>query len=291
MPPVFAPVLLPAALMGVALFVSWGAWSRHHRFARGHWGGAVGIAAAFFAGFVLLKSWPAMPPDRADAWQVWLVIPLAAMGVAQRWWGEKWYVAAPIRLAVSGGFLALLLRSHLEHRWNCADAWVWLGTLTLAAALFWHSLERVASFRGGASLPLSLWSLCAIGAGVFALSGSAFFGQLSGALAGAFGAAVVLAWWSRGITLAGGTLSVFAPVYCGLVARGYFHAEVPVYSAVLMYLAPFALWWGEERRVKFQRPWKAALVRLAVISAPMAVAALLAYLFVFRSAGETGYAY
>jgi hypothetical protein len=291
MPPVVAPVIVPAAIMGVVLLVSWGTWSRQHRFKHGHWGGAVGLAAAYLCAHVLLKSWPNLPPERADDWQAWLVLPLAAIGIAQRWWGTKWFVAIPVRAVVCGGVIALLLRSQIEFSWDGPELWAWLGGLVVAASLFWHSLENLAEKRGGASMPLSLWALCALSAGVFALSGSAFFAQLAGALAGAFGAAVVLAWWSPGIALSGGTLSLFAPLYCGIVARGYFHAEVPVYSAALMYLALFALWWGEERRVKFQRPWKGALIRMSLVSAPLAVALVLAYWFVFRSAGNSGYAY
>ena len=291
MPPVIAPVLIPATIMGFALFFSWGAWSRRHGLARGHWGGALGLAGAYFCAHVLLKSWPGIPPERADDWQAWLALPLGAVGVAQRWWGAKWFAALPVRAIVSGGVIALLLQSQIEFSWDGWELWVWLGGLTAAATLFWHSLERLAEKRSGASMPLNLWALSALSAGVFTLSGSAFFGQLAGALAAAFGAAVVLALWSPGIGVSGGTMTIFAPLYCGLAARGYFHAEVPVYSAALMYLAPFALWWGEERRVKFQRPWKGALIRMGLISAPVAVAALLAYLFVFRSAGESGYAY
>lgn len=291
MPPVITPILVPAAIMGIALFVSWGAWFRNHRFSAGHWGGAAGLAGAYFTTHVLLKSWPSMPPERADDWQAWAVIALGAIGVAQRWWGAKWFVAIPVRIVVSGGMLALLLRSQIEYNWDGAEVWYWLGGLSAAATLFWHSLERLASIRQGASMPLSLWTLCAISAGTFAMGGSAFFGQLAGGLAGAFGAALVLAWWAPGIALSGGTLAVFGPLYCGLVARGYFHAELPVYSAVLLYLAPFALWWGEERRVRFQRPWKSVLIRAGVVAAPAAVALLVAYLMVFRASPDGGYAY
>jgi hypothetical protein len=291
MPPVIAPILIPAAIMGVALVVSWGAWRRRHRFSHGHWGGVLGIAGAYFMAHVLLVSWPGLPPDRADDWQAWSVIPLALLGFAQRWWGARRFIAVPIRAIVSGGILALLLRSQIDYRWLGAEAWYWLGGLTVAATASWQSLERLASFRGGASLPLCLWSLCAFSAAAFALSGSAFFGQLGAALAGAFGASVAIAWWSPGITLAGGPLAVFAPLFAGLLARAHFHAELPALSAALIFLAPFALWWGERRRVQFQRPWKGALVRLGLVSAPLIVALVLAYFLVFRSSAAEVYAY
>ncbi len=291
MPPILAPILVPAGIMGAALFVSWGLWMRAGRFTAGHWGGAIGFAGAYFATYVLLKSWPGMPPERADDWQAWSVVALGAMGVAQRWWGGKWFVAVPMRVAVSGGMLALLLRSQIEYNWDGAERWLWLGGLTAAVAAQWQSLETLASRRAGASLPLSLWALCAIAGATFAAAGSAFFGQLAGGLAAAFGAALVLAWWAPGLTLSGGAMAVFAPLYCGLVARGYFHAELPVYSTAVLYLAPFALWWGEERRVLYQRPWKGVLVRAGVVAAPAAVALLIAYLMVFRAAEDGGYAY
>ena len=291
MPPVVTPVLVPAAIMGVTLLLSWGAWFRRSQFSKGHWGGAVGLAGAYVSAHVLLKSWPAFPPARADDWQAWLAVALGIIGCTQRWWGLKWFIAIPLRIVVSGGVLALLLQSQIEFRWEGTEVWYWMSGLSAAAAVFWHSLESLAQRRPGASHPLGLWTLCALSAASFSLAGSAFFGQLAGGLAGAFGAALVLGWWSSGVTLSGGALSVFAPLYCGLVARGYFHAELPAFSAVLLYLAPFALWWGEMRRIVFQKPWKSVIIRAGLVALPAAVALLLTYVLVFRAAQDSGYAY
>ena len=123
----------------------------------------------------------------------------------------------------------------------------------------------------------------------FFVSGSALLAQLSGALAAVFGAAVVLAWWAPGLSLASGTLTVFVPVYAGLLIQAYFYSELPIWSAILMYLAPFALWLGEKRSVYYRTPWKAALARLLMIGAPLGVAVGIAFYVMGQSAGGEYY--
>ena len=125
---------------------------------------------------------------------------------------------------------------------------------------------------GGASLPLSLWAWCAASVGAFTLAGSGEIGQLSGALAAAWGAAIVLACWAPGLSVGGGAMATFVPLYAGLLLRSYFFSELTVWSVALLFGAPFVLWFGEQRRFRFARPWKAALVRVGLIAVPALVA-------------------
>lgn len=284
---VWTPILIPAIIAGVFLLVSWRAWRRKSPYSRGHWGGALAFAGAYFAAHVLLLSWPAFPPEQSAEWHAWIALALGAVGVAQRWWGDRWFMTWPVRIAVAGGVCFALLQSPLEHTWGRTEGIAWMAGLTVLLVAVWYSLERIAGFRGGASLPLSLWAWCAIGAAAFTVAGSGALGQLGGALAAACGAAVVLSWWAPGIKLSGGAMTALVPLFYGLVLRSHFFGELTIWSAALLAAAPFALWFGEQRKFHFTRPWKAALVRMVAIAVPALIAlGIEAWL---KSGGESAY--
>jgi hypothetical protein len=177
---VWTPILIPAIVAGVFLLVSWRAWRRKAVHSRGHWGGALAFAGAYFAAHILLLAWPAMPPEKSEEWQAWIALALGVAGVAQRWWGAQWYVAWPVRIAISAGVCFALLQSPYENLWSRTEAIAWLSGLTFLLAAAWYSLETSAAFRGGASLPLAVWAWSAFGAGTFTVAGSGALGQLAG---------------------------------------------------------------------------------------------------------------
>lgn len=287
--PVYAPVFVPAALAGFCFLISWRAWRRRTLARDGHWGGAAAVALGYFAGHVLLASWPPIPPSKAVDWLAYLALAGGAAGLTQRYWGKRWYAAWPLMLLLGCLFAAVLLRSYIQHTWGRLEGILWISGLGVATAVLWNTLERLASKRTGASLPLSLWLICAASSTAFVFSGSGLLGQLAGALAAVFGAAVVLAWWAPGLSLASGTFAAFVPVYAGLLIQAYFYSELPFLSAVLLYLAPFALCIGERRSIYYMRPWKAALKRLLIVGAPLAIAVGIAWYLIARTAGGEYY--
>ena len=287
--PVYAPIFVPAILAGICFLVSWRAWSRKSLAKHGHWGGAAAVMLGFLSAYVLLVSWPPMPPAKAMDWMPYLILIAGAAGVTQRYWGERWYAAWPLNLLLGGLFAGVLLRSYLQNTWERSEGIFWILGLAAAMTLLWNTLERLAAKRTGASLPLSLWLICAAASVAYAMSGSALLGQLTGSVAAVFGAAVVLAWWAPGLSLAAGTPAVFAPLYTGLLLQAYFYSELPFWSAILLYLAPYALWFGEARRVYYTKPWKAALTRLLIIGAPLGIALWIASYVMTQSGGGEYY--
>ena len=275
--PVVAPVLVPALVAGVCFSIAWRVWRRKRLAEHAHWGGALAFGLGYISGHVTLLSWPALPPAKAMDWLPYMAGLLAVLGVAQRYWGVRWYARWPVRAGASALVSAILLRGYLEHTWERTEGLVWIGGLTAAMVALWDTLERLSSKRTGASLPLSLWLICAAASGAFVMTGSASLSQLAGSVAAVCGAAVVLAWWAPGLSLQGGALAVFAPVYAGLLMQAYFYSQLPLESAVCLYAAPFVLWSGEQRRIHFMKPWKAAIVRLLILALPLVIALGLAW--------------
>ncbi len=277
MPPIITPALVPAAIAFVCLLVSWRAWRRRSLAAEGHWGGAAALALGFLSAYLILVSWPQMPPKKAMDWMPYLVLIAGVAGVTQRYWGKRWYARFSLNLLLGALFAGVLLRSYLQNTWDRVEGIIWIAGLAAATTILRNTLERLATKRTGASLPLSLCLFSAVSSVAYTLSGSALLGQLTGALAAVFGAAILLAWWAPGLSLAAGTLTVFAPVYVGLLIQAHFYSELPLISAVLLYLTPFLLWLGEARRVYYMKPWKAALTRLAIIAGPLCIALWIVY--------------
>ena len=78
---VYAPIFVPAILAGICLVVSWRAWRRKSLADHGHWGGVVAVALGYFAGHVLLASWPPIPPAKAVDWLPYLALIAGGRGL------------------------------------------------------------------------------------------------------------------------------------------------------------------------------------------------------------------
>jgi hypothetical protein len=82
-----------------------------------------------------------------------------------------------------------------------------------------------------------IWMIASAGtAGALMLSGSLLLGQFAAVLSAAVLGSGVPAWRSRNDGM--GAASVFALVVVALLAAGYFFAELPALSAVLLAIAP-----------------------------------------------------
>jgi len=290
---VIAPVLTPAILSGISLAVAWRLWRRKNPSPRGHWGGAVAFGLAYFSGHVALVGWPEFPPTSAETWQAWLALSLAVAGVAQRWWGPTMFVSFPVAFLAYAAVTYALLLNFIRNSWDPTVSALWVAGLAAASTIVFQLTDRIAAKRPGASVPLGLWALCTLAAGTFVVASSAKLGQLSGALAAGCGAAVVLAWWCSKLSLAGGGVFVFLPLYNGLVLQAYFfgYPGLGLWSALLLALAPLGLLVGEQRRFVYAKPWIAVLVRTGAVAVPAAIALGLAIVSGGDAPSDTYYDY
>ena len=226
---------------------------------------ALGVLAAHLA-LIGIEPWPTGTPGRFPA----AITAVAAAEVTVAWLSRRWAIAG-VRAALAA-FLLYALVWPLARNWpglRAAGIIAMLGGVLLAGPA---ALDRIASLRAGAAMPLVMWCGTAVAALTLVLSYTARFGQLSGALSATFGSLVLLAWWRPGIRWTG-AVSVGAWVLACLLLAGNLTADLLPVRAVLLAAAPFA---AAVALIPMGRgrPWIATL--LAVIAAATIAGAALA---------------
>ena len=234
--------------------------------------GPLAIGLAYLAGHLMITGWMPFPPADTTNWLPFFALAAAVLGafcgvVAIRPWAR-----ALTFFLVSAGALRLLLRPKFSYGWSLVEGYIWVGCLAGAMvllAIILDALVRRSAMAG--EMPAFLLIVCGGTFGALMLSGSMLLGQFAAVL----GAAVfgTLVFTARKIALGRGIVPVFSLLIGALLTSGFFFAELPGLSAVLLAFAPgLAL-------VLPGRPSKLLTfgVRAALISLPILVALLLAF--------------
>lgn len=279
-----AGILLPAVIAGLSLALGWRAWRRDSE-PSGHAAGAPALALAYLAAHLAVAGPPASPlpgSERTPAgldWLFWLVALFGLLLTLERpltrrgpWW------SLALRLVAAALLVGGVLRMTFQREWSGWTEVAWLSGLALLLAVPWTVLEREAREHRGARSALVLWATAASLAIVAVLSGSAKLAQLSGAVAAALGAAVVLAWWRPRVSLAGGGVSLAVLTLFGVGLCAHFYSYTTAADALLVAagpVMPLAMRLPGLRKLRGGRGTAAAL---ALASLPLAVAVLRAVL-------------
>ena len=271
------PLLLGAGLpFLVSLAVL--ALTRRRRTASGKspsWAGALAVGGGYLAGQVALLGWPPVPPLERVDWLWYLAAAAVAVGTLEAllpsWDWLRWGLRAPL-----GGAVLLLLLLPLLKTWGRGEMVAWLAGLGAAGLVFWAALDSLAR-RGPGTGPLLLVVLALGSTLVLLWSGSALFAQLGLALTASLAGSLVVAWWAPSLPPARGIATVVGVLLPGTWLLGYFYAEVPAASAVLLAAALPVAALGQVRPVRERlRPWQAfalrALVVLGLVTAAVVVA-------------------
>jgi hypothetical protein len=138
---------------------------------------------------------------------------------------------------VSTGALRLLLKPRFQYGWSPGEGWAWVAGLGCAIVLLAIVLDALARRPGTAvEMPIFLLIVSAGTSGALMLSGSMLLGQFAMVLAAAvFG---VLVFAAGKVAPGRGIVPVFSLLVSALLVSGYFFAELPVTSAVLLAFAP-----------------------------------------------------
>ena len=268
-------VLLPAVLSGLLLAVGWRVWKRDAEGVDGRWSGSLALAAAFLATYLAIAGAPSgiLPgSDRTPTGLDWLFVLAAGAAVLFAHPDPVLWRRLGVRLAVSGLTVWLVLKNAFANQLAGDAAIAWFLGLAALLLIVWTAADLRARRRSGASSPLVWWATAATLAGVAGLSGSLKLAQLSGAVAAALGAAVVLAWWRPRLSLAGGGVALASILLFGLGLNAHFFSYTTGLDVLLIAVAPLAPFLRVLPFLNRLEGKKRTLVELALAGIPLAVA-------------------
>lgn len=264
LPAAVIAMVVAAGVSGVALF--WGKERTRGAFA------PLAIGIAYFAGHLFVAGRVSFPPTDTTNWLPYFALATAVLGAFCALWAIKSWSRALIFAVVAIGALRLLLRPKFQYGWSPGTGWMWvagLGAAMLLLAIILDALLRRSSTT--VEVPVFLLVVCAGTFGALMLSGSVLLGQLAAVLGAAVFGTLVFA--VRQINLGRGIVPVSSLLLGTLLVSGYFFAELPAASALLLGFAPvLAL-----APISPRRKLLAFAIRTALVSAPVAAALIVAF--------------
>ncbi|HOX42330.1 MAG TPA: hypothetical protein PK668_01970 [Myxococcota bacterium] len=236
----------PAAAAGLPLLAGWRPWRRARpadgRWPDGSWAEALAPPLAYAAVYLATRGLPPWPPLEAADWLLGLGLMAGLLGALDQALAPPGWLRAGLALPALLAVPLLVLWPIALNEWSAPEAAGWVAGLGLAVVGLWQGLERLARRAPGPAVPLGLALAAGGGALSLALSGTATWGLLGGALGVALGLSFLLALLRPGSQAGRGASLPFAVLLGGLGIAGAFYASLSWVSLALLLLAPLAGW-------------------------------------------------
>lgn len=261
---------LAAVVAAALLFVFARWWKGASRFA-----GAVAIGAGYVTGHVLAAGWSPFPPRHATHWLFWLAVTGVIAAVADALVRPKRTVRLVIWAIICTIACRLILQPKFSYAWSGGEGWLRVFAIALGVVALTCCLDLVERRPFGAVTLFSVATVLCGGACVaLILSGSLLLGQLAGILGGVAAACFLLIIAVRAAFHPSGTAAPLSLVGAGLGLSGFFYAELPAASALLLALAPCLALLPVGKEIHSQS--RVLAYRIAFIAVPVAIAVVLA---------------
>lgn len=247
------------------------------RWVRMKWGRQLAFASATGGGYAVghAKSlgWPSLPPGDATDWLLFSALGATVLGFCYGVGRDGW-IARSVRvtsfLVLILGTLVLVLTPKFKYGWTAGQGAVWVAGLTLAASAMGWAVD--AAVRNRSNRFALLW-LLVIGSGAsvaLAISGSMLLGQLAAVFAAVVVGLIVAS--AAGAITERAIVPGIAALFIGLIACGYFYAELPSSSALLLVGAPVLI-----LVIRGETTTRQEILRAVVVAVPVGVAVALAF--------------
>jgi len=283
--PLLFGVLLPAIVCGGLSALMGYLWLRDGEKTSLLWLAISALGVGYIVGYLGLEGLPLFPPREGIHWLFYSA--LGAMVAGCFWHISRWWrLIAQVALSIV--IPRLLLNSMFRYTWGQLEGIVWWACLAVAIFIFWQLVQRsFTALPTGAFIPFVYFGISGGSALIVALSGSLRLAQHNGVLAALFAAswiiALVLLLWleqnsDRKLSTLPPSLSpVVALLLAGLWLNGYFYAEVPAASAILLAVSPLFARVGEIGAVQRLGRWKSILVQIGCIALCVGIAIGIAF--------------
>ena len=254
------------------------------------WFIAAALGVGYMVGYLGMEGLPAFPPKLGTHWLCYLAI----IGLIV---GRFWHVAVwgPIaQIAISIIIPRLLLTSTFKYTWGPIEGIIWWVCLAVAIFIFWHLVEQsFSALPSGASGPFVYFGLSGGTALILALSGSLRLAQHGGILVAFFAASwmitLVLQRDRKRFVFPHGVSPIVTLLLIGIWMNGYFFAEVPAVSAILLAISPLLAQVGRMAAIQELGTRRSTLVQIAAIALPVVIAIGIAVMRSGFFGDNTGY--
>lgn len=270
-------LVAPGVLCGLVLLLAWASREGAAKAARG-WLGALAVGAAWLFGQATsFGGLPEFPPLQSTGKTFWLTAGAVALSCVDGLLGERRALRVPLRAAFGFAVPWVLLARSLE-RSTTSEALATVLGLGAALILGTLALSSWAERRAGASVPLVLAWVAALGAGALFQTGTAKVAQFAGILVAVMCAAAVVGRLRPSFVLGAGAAGVSAVVLACLWIVGVWFSDLPAVVGVLLALAPLAPALADLGPLQRMEGGRALLARLALASLFAVPALLLAWI-------------
>jgi len=261
---------LAATVAALLLFVFASWWKSANRCA-----GAIAIGAGYVAGHVLAAGWSPFPPRHATHWLFWFAVIGVVAAVADALVRPKgtvrlvsWAIICPIACR-------LILQPKFSYAWSAAEGWLRVLAIAFGIVVLTFCLDRVERRPFGTATLFSVATvLCGGTCVALILSGSLLLGQLASALSAIAVACFLLIIAVRAPFHPSGAAAPLSLVCAGLWLSGFFYAELPGASALLLGLAPALALLPVAKESHSQS--RVLACRIAFVAVPVVIAVMLA---------------
>ena len=238
---------------------------------------AAALGIGYIVGYLGLEGLPAFPPKLGTHWLFYLAI--LGLIVARFWHRAVWGPIAQIAISII--IPRLLLTSTFKHTWGPIEGIIWWVCLAIVIFIIWHLVEQsFSALPAGASSPFVYFGLSGGTALILALSGSLRLAQHCGILVVLFAASWILTLGlqrdRKRFVFPRGASSVVTLLLIGIWMNGYFFAEVPAMSAILLGISPLLAQVGRTKAVQGLGGWRSTLAQIVAVALPVVIAVCIA---------------
>ena len=251
------------------------------------WLTAVAIGIGYIIGYIAIEGRVPFLPIESRHWIFYFTI--FALFSSTYWDSPGWRRLVS-QLIYSVALPRILLNSYFQHIWGTFEGIIWWVCLSVGIFIFWNIVIQSFSAipSSNISIPFVYFGISGATALVIALSGSVVIAQHAGTLTVLFGAIWILTIiLLRGIkSNANSNLHVFSisvsPVvtflFVGIWLNGYFYAEAPSTSIILLAVSPYLAQVGQIQAIQRLEGRKSVLVQVGLIALCVGIAVIIAVL-------------
>ena len=285
----FFSLLLPAIVCGgiyaVVVYIRARVGEKTHLL----WLTAVAIGIGYIIGYIGIEGSVTFIPKESRHWIFYFTI--FALFSSTYWDYSGWRQTIS-QLIYSIALPRILLNSYFQHIWGTFEGVIWWVCLSIGTFIFWNIVKQSFSTipSSNTSIPFIYFGISGGTALIIALSGSVRIAQHAGILTALFAAIWIITIVlqrnlksdsdsnSHVFTISVSPLVTF--LFVGIWMNGYFYAEAPSASVLLLAGSPFLAQVGQLQAIQKLGDRKSVLVQIGLIALCVSIAVIIA---VFRS--------